>query len=101
MLADLRAMRSYISMQFLRSWASQTDTSWSSIQNKYGHLIVCIPLPPHTILQQDALHRFEYPFLCSICSIFQWVTFPKYILTSFLTFLQPLHMLRRLLPKER
>ena len=44
MLADLRAMRSYISMQFLRSRASQTDTSWFSIQNKYGHLIVCSPL---------------------------------------------------------
>ena len=41
-LADLRATRSYISMQFLRSQASQT--SWFSIQNKYGHLIVCSPL---------------------------------------------------------
>jgi hypothetical protein len=42
-------------------------------------------LPSHTIFPQDALHCFDCPFLCSLCSVFQWVSLPNYMPTNFLT----------------
>src|SRR6266852_5027852 len=41
-------------------------------------------LPSHTILPQDALHCFDYSFLCFPCYLFQWVLLPTCMPTSIL-----------------
>ena len=33
----------------------------------------------------NALHHFDYPFLCSLCYLFQCVSLPNYVPTTFLT----------------
>ena len=41
--------------------------------------------PSHIVLLQDALHRFDRPFLCPLCSLFQWVSLPNYTPMTILT----------------
>ena len=60
------------------------DKSVAELSRAYTIISPFVTSPPHTILPQDALHR---PFLCSFRSVFRWVILPKYMLTSFLTFL--------------
>jgi hypothetical protein len=97
---ELRATRTPYKHAIPPNQANQTNTCLLSIQSIYSRLAVCNPLPPHTIPSQDALHRVDCPFLCSLRPVFQWVTSPKYMLTALLPFFQPLHMLRQLLLKE-
>ena len=78
------ATRSYLSMRSHHNPASQTDTFWPTIKSIYAYFTVRNPLPPPRNLPQDAFHRFDRPFLCSLCPVFRWVTLPMYILTTFL-----------------
>ena len=50
----------------------------------------------HTILLQDAFYHSDCPFLCSLCSVLQWVTFPKHTLTISIIFILILQLLRTL-----
>jgi hypothetical protein len=67
--------------------AGQSDRHLLAYYPEPSHQVtVCNPLPPYTIIPRDALNRVYCPVLCSesFRSVFQWVSFLKYILTTLL-----------------
>ena len=56
-----------------------------TLQHSPSTLFFAALLPFSTIFPQDALHCLDRPFLCPLRSLFQWVSLPNYMPTSYLT----------------